>query len=120
MRYYIKVCNFKGKEGRFMIQHIVMFRFRETAQGRTKAENLEEAKRRMLALKEEISQIQGMEVRFAAQGSAPGNYDYILISQFQSMEDLEIYQKHPAHVAFGNFVKELREPDGRACMDYQL
>ena len=36
------------------------------------------------------------------------------------MEDLEIYQKHPAHVAFGNFVKELREPDGRACMDYQL
>ena len=51
MRYYMKVCDFKGKEGRFMIQHIVMFRFRETAQGRTKAENLEEAKRRMLALK---------------------------------------------------------------------
>ena len=36
-----------------------------------------------------------------AEGSAPTNYDYILVSQFNSMEELEIYQKHPAHVAFG-------------------
>ena len=103
-----------------MIQHIVMFKFQETACGKTKAENLEEARQRMLALREQIPQIRGMEVRLAAPGSAPGNYDYILISQFDSMEELEIYQKHPAHVACGKFVPELREPDGRACMDYQL
>ena len=95
-----------------MIQHIVMFKFQETACGKTKAENLEEARQRMLALREQIPQIRGMEVRLAAPGSAPGNYDYILISQFDSMEELEIYQKHPAHVAFGKFVTELREPDG--------
>ena len=103
-----------------MIQHIVMFKFKETAQGKTKAENLQEAKERMMALRDQIPQIQGMEVRFAAEGSAPTNYDYILISQFNTMEELEIYQKHPAHVAFGKFVSELREPDGRACMDYVL
>lgn len=103
-----------------MIQHIVMFKFKESANGKTKAENLREARERMLALKDQIPQIQSMEVRFAAEGSAPTNYDYILVSQFNSMEELEIYQKHPAHVAFGKFVGELREPDGRACMDYVL
>ena len=71
-----------------MIQHIVMFKFQETACGKTKAENLEEARQRMLALREQIPQIRGMEVRLAAPGSAPGNYDYILISQFDSMEEL--------------------------------
>ena len=93
-----------------MIQHIVMFKFKETANGKTKAENLKEAKERMLALREQIPEIQGMEVRLAAEGSAPANYDYILA----------VYQKHPAHVAFGKFVTELREPDGRACIDYVL
>ena len=37
-----------------MIQHIVMFKFQETACGKTKAENLEEARQRMLALREQI------------------------------------------------------------------
>lgn len=103
-----------------MIQHIVMFKFKETANGKTKAENLKEAKERMLALREQIPEIQGMEVRLAAEGSASGNYDYILISQFNNLEELDIYQNHPSHVAFGKFVAELREPDGRACIDYIL
>ena len=33
-----------------MIQHIVMFKFKEFANGKTKAENLVEAKARMMAL----------------------------------------------------------------------
>ena len=109
-----------GRKAARMIQHIVMFKFLEEAQGKTKAENLQEAKARMLALKDQIPQIQQMEVYLGTEGSAPSNYDYILVSQFRSMEELEQYQNHPAHVAFGAFVKELREPDGRACMDYQL
>ena len=103
-----------------MIQHIVMFKFKETANGKTKAENLREAKEKMMALKDQIPEIQEMEVHFAAEGAAPTNYDYILVSKFNNMEELAIYQKHPAHVAFGKFVTELREPDGRACMDYVL
>ena len=103
-----------------MIQHIVMFKFLDSAQGKTKEENLREAKARMMALRDQIPQIQGMEVYFEAEGSAPSNYDYILVSQFRNMEELDVYQKHPAHVAFGQFVKELREPDGRVCIDYEL
>lgn len=103
-----------------MIRHIVLFKFKETANGKTKAENLAEAKERMLALKGQIPEIQKMEVHLGVPGANPSNYDYILISDFRSLEDLEAYQKHPLHVAFGNFIKELREPDGRTCLDYEV
>ena len=83
-----------------MIRHIVLFKFKETANGKTKEENLREAKERMLAMR--------------------GKIPYILDSTFRSLEELEAYQKHPLHVAFGAFVKELREPGGRACVDIEL
>ncbi len=103
-----------------MIRHIVLFKFRETANGKAKAENLAEAKERMLALKGHIPEIQTMEVRLGVPGADPANYDFILISDFRSLAELEAYQKHPLHVAFGQFVKELREPEGRVCIDYEL
>lgn len=102
-----------------MIKHYVLFQFLDFAEGKTKAENLAEAKRRMLALKGEIPEIAGMEVHLGAEGAAPSNYDFILIAEFASLEALDIYQKHPSHVAFGQFVSRLRTPDGRACIDYE-
>ena len=103
-----------------MIRHIVMFKFKDRACGKGKEENLQEARARMLALKDEIPQLTKLEVYFGAQGQAPGNYDYILVSDFDTLEQLDAYQRHPAHVAFGQFVKGLREPDGRVCIDYEL
>lgn len=103
-----------------MIRHILLFKFKETANGKTKEENLREAKERMLAMRGKIPEILEMTVSFGASGSAPSNYDYILDSTFRSLEELEAYQKHPLHVAFGAFVKELREPGGRACVDIEL
>ncbi len=103
-----------------MIRHIVLFKFKETAQGKSKQENLEEARARMLALGDEIPELHTFAVYLGDKAQAAGNYDYILVSDFDTLEQLEAYQKHPAHVAFGQFVKELREPDGRACIDYRL
>lgn len=103
-----------------MICHIVMFRFLENAKGKSKEENLKEAREKMMALANEIPEIVEMDVLFGAPGSAPANYDYILVSKFHSLQDLAAYQRHPAHVAFGEYVKELREPDGRACIDYEI
>lgn len=103
-----------------MIQHIVMFKFKETANGKTKAENLAEAKARMMDMQGKIPEILEMNVYFGAEGSAPANYDYILVSKFRNLNELTAYQQHPLHVAFGQFVKELREPDGRACIDYEV
>lgn len=103
-----------------MIRHIVCFKFKDFAGGKHKAENLKEAKARMLALKGQIPELTTLDVYFGAPGQAPGNFDYILVSDFETLEQLEAYQRHPAHVAFGQFVKELREPDGRTCIDYEL
>ena len=103
-----------------MIRHIVMFKFLETANGKTKVENLKEAKEKMMAMQGVIPQIKAMNVYFGAEGQKPANYDYILVSDFESLEDLETYQKHPMHVAFGQYVKQLREPEGRACVDYEI
>ena len=103
-----------------MIRHVVLFKFKETANGKTKQENLLEAKARMEALGDVIPEFTRFQVHLGTQGQAVGNYDYILVSEFDSLQQLEAYQKHPAHVAFGQFVKELREPDGRACIDYEI
>ena len=103
-----------------MIRHIVMFKFKDSANGKSKAENLKEAREKMMAMWGVIPQIKAMNVYFGAEGQKPANYDYILVSDFESLEDLETYQAHPMHVAFGQYVKERREPDGRACVDYEL
>lgn len=103
-----------------MIQHIVMFKFKESANGKTKAENLVEAKARMMEMQGKIPEILEMEVLLGAEGSAPANYDYILISKFRNLAELTAYQQHPLHVAFGQYVKQLREPDGRACIDFEI
>lgn len=103
-----------------MIRHIVMFKFKETANGKTRAENLAEAKERMMAMQGKIPEIVEMKVEFGAEGSDSRNYDYILDSLFKNLDDLKAYQANPLHVAFGSFVKELREPDGRACIDFEV
>ena len=71
-----------------MIRHIVMFKFKDSANGRSKEENLQEAKARMLALGEEIPEFTRFTVSFGAGGQAPGNYDYILVSEFDSLDPL--------------------------------
>ncbi|MFQ6860755.1 MAG: Dabb family protein [Beduini sp.] len=101
-----------------MIQHIVMFKFKEEANGKSKQENLLEAKERMLKLKDEIKQVVSLEVYFNDEQAVKDNYDYILVSTFQTMEDLNQYQVHPSHVAFGQYITPLRE--SRVCIDYKI
>ncbi|MFQ9922325.1 MAG: Dabb family protein [Beduini sp.] len=101
-----------------MIQHIVMFKFKEEANGKSKQENLLEAKERMLKLKDEIKQVVSLDVYFNDEQAVKDNYDYILVSTFQTMEDLNQYQVHPSHVAFGQYIAPLRE--SRVCIDYKI
>ncbi len=101
-----------------MIKHIVMFKFKEEANGKTKEENLCEARERMLALKGEIPEIASLDVFLDCNEADERNYDYILVSEFETLEALDKYQKHPAHVEFGKYIAELREE--RASIDYEI
>lgn len=96
-----------------MIRHICMFKLKEE----NKQANLEELLVRVQSLKT-IAQVRGFDVVCNAPGMPESNYDVSLIFDFASAEDLQTYQEHPTHKAFGAFIGQIRE--SRACIDYEF
>jgi hypothetical protein len=47
-----------------------------------------------------------------------GNYDAVLVSVFDSMEDLETYKKDPRHAAVSGICKAIRTD--RTAVDYEV
>lgn len=101
-----------------MIRHVCMFSFLEEAEGRTRAENLAITKAMLEALPEQIPQIRASEVAINAQEAPADNWHLVLITDFDSFEDLEVYRVHPAHVAVGTFMRPVRV--ARACVDFTV
>lgn len=100
-----------------MMKHIVMFKFQAEANGKTAMENAAAAKKKAEQLPAQIPQLKKLEVRLNSPSADTTNYEFALICDFETMDDLNTYQVHPAHVAFGQFIKPLRE--ARACIDYE-
>ena len=73
-----------------MIRHIVMFRFRESAQGKSKEENIALAKQKLEALPPIIPQIRSFDVRLNCNDNGT-NCDLALIADYENLDDLEIY-----------------------------
>lgn len=89
-----------------MIKHIVMFRFKDFAEGADKTENIKSLKSRLEALEKTIDEIKFFEVGINF-GDSDVAYDLALCSEFESKEDLHSYQKHPEHVKVADFVKKV-------------
>lgn len=98
-----------------MIRHIVMFRFKESANGSDKASNIQKMRSDLEALKSAIGEIKFFEVGVDFVRS-DASYDLVLCSEFESKEDLFNYQKHPEHQKVVKFVKEACE--SRVVVDY--
>ena len=62
-----------------------------------------------------IPQIKAQEVGV---NCAPGNYDAVLISTFDSLEDLAAYKSDPRHVAVSRLCKSIRED--RVAVDWEV
>lgn len=88
-----------------MVKHIVMWKFLDAAEGKSKAENLIIIKEKLEGLTDFIPQIKYMEVGV---NFTPGGYDAVLYSEFDSPEDLELYQNHPAHRAIADYIGKIR------------
>ena len=101
-----------------MIRHIVMFKFKEEAEGKTKKENVLATKAMLEALPAKIPQILASTVEIGAEGANPENADLILISDFESFETLNQYIVHPDHKAVGAFMRPRRE--SRAAIDFTV
>ena len=98
-----------------MIRHICMFKLKEKAEGKSKAENLETAVRKLKALYDLPGVIRA-QVATNSPLTPESNYDLCLIFDFNDVDALNAYQEHPRHAEFGAFIVKVRE--SRACIDY--
>ncbi len=98
-----------------MVKHIVMWKFKPEAEGLTKEENLLKVKGMLEALPEKIDFIRSMEVRLNENLNGK-NFDAVLISEFDSLDDVKRYRVHPDHRKISDYVALVRED--RASVDY--
>lgn len=101
-----------------MIKHLVFFKLAEEAEGNSKAQNILIVKERLEALKEVIPVIRKIEIFSNHPQASSENYDIVLDSEFDSLEDLKIYAEHPEHLKVGDFIAKIRI--GRAAIDYEM
>lgn len=101
-----------------MIKHIVFFQLADEAEGRSKAENALLLKNEFEKLIDLIPVLRRIEVGINHPETPAGNYDLSLYCEFDSVEDLNIYQEHPDHKKVGALISKIRT--GRACVDYEV
>ena len=75
-----------------MIRHIVMYCIREDCD---KAAAIEEIRGALEALVGVVPGLKTMKIR----PTKGGHFDYVLYSEFDSMDALNGYKEHPAHLA---------------------
>ena len=92
-----------------MIQPIVMWKFKENA-------DPTEFLTRLAALDGTIECIRSMQVSRSAVENA--DFDAVLVSTFDSMEDVERYKNDPRHVAVSDLCKEIRL--SRCAIDVEI
>lgn len=92
-----------------------MWKLKPEAEGHTAAENAQWMKEHLEALMGVVPQLLSCEVGINV---VDGNYDACLISTFASLEDLDAYKKHPAHVAISTYCKRVRE--SRVACDFVI
>ncbi len=100
-----------------MIKHIVMFKLKEEANGKTAKENLEGALERLKNFEQEIPSLVHFEARVNSEKAPKSNYELALVCDFYDIDGLNEYQVHPVHKSFGAYITPVRE--SRACIDYE-
>lgn len=96
-----------------MIRHICMFTLKEES----KEQNIIEFCERAEKLKA-LEVIKGFNVVRNVEKTPTSNYDVALIFDFDTVKDLDVYQKSQLHLEFGEFVASVRV--NRACIDFEI
>lgn len=73
----------------------------------SKDELMDRIKQDLQSLKNVIPEIKDMEIGRNS-NELPTSFDVALYSEFESKEDLEIYQKHPEHLKVAEFIRQIR------------
>lgn len=97
-----------------MVKHIVSFKLSGTPEERM--EVALKFKAALEALPEQIEVLRSMEVGINANPNE--TWDVVLTAVVDTMADVEVYAKHPAHVAAAGLLAGHK--DSRACVDYEF
>ena len=94
-----------------MIKHIVMWKFKEGTEAQQ-----EEFFSGLLGLQGQIPELKYAEILKSAKKDA--EYDACLISDFETLEDVQTYKVDPRHVKVSSLCKSIRT--ARASIDYEF
>ena len=100
-----------------MIKHIVLFKLKNFAEGRSKAENADYIKSLLETLPSKIEIIKKLEIGINFSESERA-FDMSLYSEFETKEDLIIYMKHPEHCKIADYIQKVREQS--YMVDYEF
>jgi hypothetical protein len=92
-----------------------MFKVKEFTSSAEKREKLQEIKLKLEALIDGIDFLRSIRVDINI--NPEETWDFILTAELDSLEDVEKYANHPAHVAVSKHVIGPVKAD-RACVDY--
>lgn len=97
-----------------MVKHIVTFKLTGTPEERRRvAEAFRDA---LLQLPSQISVLRSIEVGINANPAE--SWDVVLTAVVPAMADVEVYAKHPAHIAVASLLTGHKAD--RACVDYEF
>ena len=97
-----------------MVRHIVMFKLAGTeAERHAVAEAFRDA---LVALPAQIPVLKAIEV--GLNRNPAEDWDVVLTATVDTMADVDVYARHPAHVAAAALLAGHRE--ARACVDYEM
>jgi hypothetical protein len=100
-----------------MIKHIVVWKLKPSAEGRSADRNAAEMKARLDALNGVVPGLVMLEVGIDFSRTS-GSADVALYSEFTDIEALKAYQIHPDHVEAAAFVRPLCSE--RILIDYEV
>lgn len=91
-----------------MIKHIVMWKLKDAAEGKTKSENALIIKKLLEELPNKIPQLEKAEVGIGfLNAESDAVSDVVLTAECQTEEDLQAYAVHPDHKKAVNFISKV-------------
>lgn len=94
-----------------MITHVVLFKLKDRS-----PENIERTRKKLETLRGNVPQIRQMEIGVDVLKSER-SFDISLIVKFDTLSDLDAYQKHPFHAGVVDYIAKVRE--STVVVDYE-
>lgn len=101
-----------------MIRHIVMWKLKDQAEGATKEKNAEKLKLILEGLRTNIDEIKSVEVGIQINPDEEDSLDVVLISDFETELDFQMYTRNAHHKKAIDFIDTVAEE--RFFVDYKV